>query len=73
MDERATTQVGRNIRDIRIRKGITQRVLADRTHYEFNYIQAIESGHSDVTLVRAYKFAIALGCPVGDLFREPVN
>lgn len=70
MNERIANQVGRNIRDIRIKKGLTQRALADLSHSEFVYIQDVESGHLGVTLVKAYRIAGVLGCPVSELFRD---
>jgi transcriptional regulator with XRE-family HTH domain len=70
LNERITAQIGRNIREIRIQKGFSQKFLADTSHCGFDYIQNVESGHMDVTLVRAYKIAGALGCPVSDLYRE---
>ena len=42
--------------------------MADLSHIQFGYIQDVEGGQRGVTLVRAYKIAGALGCPVSELF-----
>lgn len=69
MNERIAARVGKNIQELRVKKGFTQKILADLSHIEYAYLQDVEGGLLGVTLVRAYKIAHVLGCPVSELFR----
>jgi transcriptional regulator with XRE-family HTH domain len=69
MNNPITPHIGRNIRDIRTRKGLTQKALAEMSHCAFDYIQSLECGYLGITPVRAYRISVALGCQVSELFR----
>ena len=69
MNDPISPQIGKNVREIRTRKGLTQKALADLSHCAFDYIQNLECGYLVITPVRAYRISVALGCQVSELFR----
>jgi len=61
------------IKDLRIKKGLTQAELAESTGIERTSIVRIENGSQGLNVHRAHKLAQALGCTVDDLFREAAS
>lgn len=61
--------VGRNVRRIRTRKGLTQEQLAERSGFSQQYISGLEKGQRNPTLVTVYELAQALGVSYLDLLR----
>lgn len=59
MDIRAL--VGRNVRRVRIEKGLTQEELAERAGTSQFYISSLESGRRNPTVVTVASLAKALG------------
>jgi transcriptional regulator with XRE-family HTH domain len=53
--------VGRNLRRIRLKKGLTQEQFADISGFSQQYLSGLESGHRNPTVVTVYELAIALG------------
>ncbi len=61
---------GQRIRQLRLRKGWSQEVLADRAGRHWTYIGGIERGERNVTLAVIADLARALDVSVQDLFRK---
>ena len=59
--------VGRNVRRIRIAKGLTQEQLAVLSGFSQFYISGLETGRRNPTIVSLYELAQALGVPHMDL------
>jgi transcriptional regulator with XRE-family HTH domain len=72
MNGRIAVQVGKNIREIRLKKGLSQDLLARLSHTGIKSIRDMENGRLTVTLVRASKIAGVLGCPLSELFKDLV-
>jgi len=53
--------VGRNVRRIRLEKGLTQEQFADVSGFSQQYISGLESGKRNPTVVSLYELAQALG------------
>jgi len=53
--------VGRNVRRIRQKKGLTQEQLAERSGFSQQYISGLEQGRRNPTVVTLYELANALG------------
>ena len=53
--------VGRNVRRIRQRKGLTQEVFAELSGFSQQYISSLEQGRRNPTVVTLYELATALG------------
>ncbi len=59
MDMRAL--VGRNVRRIRLEKGLTQEQFSDVSGFTQQYISGLERGQRNPTIVTLYELAQALG------------
>jgi transcriptional regulator with XRE-family HTH domain len=53
--------VGRNVRRIRLEKGLTQEQFADVSGFSQQYISGLESGKRNPTVVTLHELAQALG------------
>ena len=62
-------RIGRNIKAIREKKGITQTELADLCGYERSTLNRIEAGGSNVTAKTLLKIAKALEVDSSDLLK----
>lgn len=62
--------LGRRIKELRARFGITQEDLADRSGLFRTYLSRIERGTANPTLSMLHALAAALGMPVTELFVE---
>jgi transcriptional regulator with XRE-family HTH domain len=61
--------VGRNVRRIRQRKGLTQEQFAELSGFSQQYISGLEKGRRNPTVVTVYELASALGVGHLDLLR----
>ena len=61
--------VGRNVRRIRQKKGLTQEEFADLSGFSQQYISGLENGARNPTVVTVYEIAKALGVSHLDLLR----
>lgn len=65
------TQVfARNIKRIRLAKGISQEALADIAGLHRTYVGAVERGERNITLINANRIAEALGVKLSDCLKE---
>jgi transcriptional regulator with XRE-family HTH domain len=67
MDMRAL--VGRNVRGIRLEKGLTQEQFAEITGFSQQYISGLEQGHRNPTVVTLFELAQGLGVSPTELLR----
>jgi transcriptional regulator with XRE-family HTH domain len=63
--------VGRNVRRIRLRKGLTQEKCAEISGFSQQYISGLEQGNRNPTVVTVYEIATALGVSYLELMRPP--
>lgn len=61
--------VGRNVRRIRQKKGLTQEQFAEVSGFSQQYISGLENGRRNPTVVTVYELAKALGVGYLDLLR----
>ena len=59
MDMRAL--VGLNVKQARLKKGLTQEELADRSGFSQQYLSGLEGGKRNPSIVTIYELALALG------------
>jgi transcriptional regulator with XRE-family HTH domain len=59
--------VGRNVRGIRLEKGLTQEQFADVSGFSQQYISGLESGKRNPTVLTLHELAQALGVKPIDL------
>jgi transcriptional regulator with XRE-family HTH domain len=53
--------VGRNVRRIRLEKGLTQEAFAERSGFSQQYLSSLERGRRNPTVVTLFELASALG------------
>lgn len=61
---------GRNVREVREKKGLSQEELAEECGLHRTYIGGIERGERNVGLLNILRIAAALSVPVSSLFKE---
>ena len=61
--------LGARIREIRVKRGLSQQALADRVGIPQTHVSAIEVGAKFPNLMTVLRFALALECKVTDLVR----
>jgi len=61
--------VGRNVRRIRQRKGLTQEQFAELSGFSQQYISSLEQGRHNPTVVTLFELATALGVSHTELVR----
>jgi transcriptional regulator with XRE-family HTH domain len=61
--------VGRNVRRIRRKNGLTQEKFADISGFSQQYISSLEQGRRNPTVITLYELATALGVTHLDLVR----
>ena len=65
--------VGRRIAELRVARGWTQDVFAERAEVSVGYIREIEAGHENLSLTSLVKLSTLLGVTVPDLFIPPAS
>ena len=53
--------VGRNVKRIRLAKGLSQEQLAEKSGFSQQYISGLEKGQRNPTIISLYELAKALG------------
>jgi transcriptional regulator with XRE-family HTH domain len=59
---------GQNIRRIRLERGYSQEVLAERANLHRTYVGSVERGERNISLVNIVALARALDVPITELF-----
>lgn len=62
--------LGKRIRHLRLRTGLSQEKLADKAGMDRTYYAGIERGERNPSVTNLAKIAVALGVPIGTLFDE---
>jgi len=63
------SQLGKNLKRIRLTKGITQGDIVRKLGVGRGFISNIENGKANPTLATIAKLAKALGVPIGELIK----
>jgi transcriptional regulator with XRE-family HTH domain len=64
------TVFGKNLREARIKAGLTQAELADRTGLTQQYVSLVEAGHQNITIGTMTALARVVGHDVTTLLRR---
>lgn len=70
MADQREPDVGRRLRELRRRKGLSQRALARACEMSANAVGLIERGECSPSVSTLHRLAIALGVPITDLLTE---
>lgn len=68
---RASRLIAWNLRRLRVSAGLSQEVLAVDANVDRSYVGRLERGTVNAGVDVLQKIADALGCKIGDFFREP--
>jgi len=68
MNNKALTEFGRRVRDLRKANGLSQEELADRAGLHFTYIGGVERGERNLSFKSIHKIAAALCVDIRGLF-----
>ena len=60
--------VGKRVKELRNKLGISQEELADIAQLDRTYITSVECGRRNISIVNIEKLAKALGVTLGDFF-----
>jgi len=69
-DQAFLGDLGERVRDLRARRGMSRRALADASGVSERYLAELESGRGNVSVLLLRQIAAALSLPVEDLLRE---
>ena len=61
--------VGRNVREARVKAGLSQEQLAERSGFSQQYLSGLERGHRNPTVVTLFELAQALATTPVELLR----
>lgn len=64
---------GRRVAEIRVARGLTQEQLAERARISVRYVQMIESGAENVSILAAARLANRLEVSIVELFALPIG
>ncbi|GAB4172136.1 MAG: helix-turn-helix transcriptional regulator [Rhodocyclaceae bacterium] len=62
--------LGERIRNLRARRGMTRRILAQQSAVSERYLAQLETGHGNISIILLRQIAQAMGLPLADLVRE---
>jgi XRE family aerobic/anaerobic benzoate catabolism transcriptional regulator len=62
-------QLGERIRDLRVRRGMTRKILARDSSVSERYLAQLEAGEGNISIIRLRQVAQAMGIPLEDLIR----
>jgi transcriptional regulator with XRE-family HTH domain len=69
MADTVQQQLGQRVRDLRLRAGLTQEGLSDRSGLHVTYIAGIETGRRNPSLMSIVAVANGLGLAASELLR----
>ena len=70
MDRSLLNIFGKRVRELRLKKLLSQEALADKANLHRTYIGMIERGEKNLTLLNIEKLAKALEIDITELFRN---
>jgi transcriptional regulator with XRE-family HTH domain len=68
--ERIQKDFGLRVREVRLEKGLSQEELAFEAGLDRTYVNSVENGKRNISLVNIVRLAEALEIPTSDLFKS---
>ncbi len=59
---------GLRLKELRLKKGLSQEKLAEKSNLHRTYISSVELGNRNISIQNIQKIAIALECEIADFF-----
>ena len=69
-DPRFLSQIGKRIRELRLKRKLTQQALATRCSFQKASLSRIEAGKTNMTLLTMRKICLALKSEPAELLRD---
>ncbi len=69
-DTKFLTILGARIKELRLKKEMTQNDLADQCNFEKASMSRIESGKTNITILTLYKISKALNIEIKEFFKS---
>jgi len=69
MKDIVSVRFGKNLKKLRLNKGVSQEELAEIADCHHNFIGSVERGEQQATAGKILRIAKALNCKVSDLFK----
>lgn len=69
--EEVRARLGTNVRDLRVRRKLTQEALGERASLSYKFIGEVERGLGNPSIESVAAIAQALGADISDLFGTP--
>jgi transcriptional regulator with XRE-family HTH domain len=60
--------IGRRVRALRLRRGLSQEDLAERAGLHRNYVGSVERGERDIGITATWRLSKALGMSLAEFF-----
>lgn len=61
-------KIGKRIKELRALKGFSQEELAARAEIDRTYVNSVENGRRNISIINIEKIVNALGCSLQDFF-----
>jgi len=68
MNTKILEKMGKNLKNIRLDKGMTQEVLAEKVGIHPTYVGKLEGGKNNVSVKMLFKISRALGVKLSNIF-----
>jgi len=62
-------RLGERVRDLRVRRGMTRKILAHDSSMSERYLAQLEAGEGNISIIRLRKLAQAMDIPMEELIR----
>lgn len=64
---------GLRMKQIRLEKKISQEKLAELSNLDRTYINSVENGKRNISLINIHKICVALECSLHEFFKKKIN
>jgi len=65
-------KIGKRIKVLRVQNGFSQEELAARAEIDRTYVNSVENGKRNISIVNIEKIAKALGCSLQEFFTSEI-
>jgi transcriptional regulator with XRE-family HTH domain len=65
------TSIGQRIKDLRLKKGLSQEALANNAGIDRTYMTSVENGHRNISVLVLEKIIKALEISIAEFYNHP--
>lgn len=70
INKRVLESLGKQIKDLRLQKGLRQNEVAEQCGFYKSGYNAIEAGKRNISITTLYKIALVLEAPISHFFKD---